>query len=82
MSESDTPRVNAVGTNGGYYRSQELGWYVPIAFARELERENNRLKRQLEEAITALMTIDARSQYPNIAGVSLDRIKQLLEDKI
>lgn len=34
-----TPLTDAVGKNGGYYRSKEKGWYIPIDFARDLERK-------------------------------------------
>ena len=44
---SDTPRTDAVGENGGYYRSKEHGWYYPEAFVRELERELNEANEKL-----------------------------------
>lgn len=79
MSEADTPRVNAAEFDRDEDCSIEDDMIVTADFARELERENNRLKRQLEEALKTLEEIDGCSQYPNKAGVALDRIKQLSE---
>jgi len=47
MSTSKTPWVDAVGTNGGFYRNAENGWYIPIDFARRLEE----LVHQQHEAL-------------------------------
>ncbi len=43
-----TPQTDAVGTNGGFYRSKEQGWYVPIDFARKLEAQRDSAWAALE----------------------------------
>ena len=63
-----TPRTDAVGSNGGYYRSKETGWYLPIHFARTLEREL--------AAVTA-----ERDGQENLIQALRERVKQN-EDRI
>lgn len=38
INERPTPLTDSVGTNGGYYRSKEHGWYYPARFVKKLER--------------------------------------------
>lgn len=48
-TEGKTPECDAVGSNGGYYRSKEHGWYLPISFARQLEAQRDAARADLLE---------------------------------
>lgn len=73
---SETQRTDAVGSNGGYYRSKELGWYIPIEFCRTLEKEGDAkdaLIEELREALSELLKRAPSGSCENFHHEKTDR---------